>query len=46
MFLKAGFVIFSLGLTMAESECLLVPVAVLAIGALMIYFGREDKNDA
>lgn len=45
MLFKIGFVIFSLGVMMGDSENLFVPVAVIGIGAALMYFGREAMVD-
>ena len=47
MFSRIGVVIFCIGVTMADSECLLVPIAVVAVGALLVRIGlaRGELKD-
>ena len=50
MFSRIGILILILGLTMADSECLLIPVAVMALGAVLIKIGYmrgelEEDNE-
>ena len=40
MFSRIGILIFILGITMADSECLIVPVAVIALGAALYKIGK------
>ena len=46
MLYKIGLVIFSLGVMMGDSDNLIIPVVVIAIGAAMVYFGKEGRGDA
>ena len=50
MLSRIGVLILILGLTMADSECLLIPVAVMALGAVLIKIGYmrgelEEDNE-
>ena len=50
MLSRVGILILILGLTMADSECLLIPVAVMALGAVLIKIGYmrgelEEDNE-
>ena len=50
MLSRIGVLILILGLTMADSECLLIPVAVMALGAILIKIGYmrgelEEDNE-
>ena len=45
MLCKLGFVIFSLGVMMADSASLIIPITVALVGAAMIFAGREDLDD-
>ena len=50
MLSRIGILILILGLTMADSECLLIPVAVMALGAVLIKIGYmrgelEEDNE-
>lgn len=42
---KLGFIILCLGTTMADSENLLIPIAVVTLGAVLILLGKEKEND-
>ena len=46
MLYKIGLVIFWLGAMMGDSDNLIIPIIVIAIGAAMIYFGKEEQDDA
>lgn len=50
MLSRIGILILILGLTMADSECLLIPVAVMTLGAVLIKIGYmrgelEEDNE-
>lgn len=50
MFSRIGIIILCLGVMMADSECLLIPVAVVALGAALIKIGHsrgelEEDNE-
>lgn len=50
MFSRLGIVIFCLGIMMADSECLLIPIAVVALGMALIKIGHirgelEEENE-
>lgn len=40
MFSRIGVIMFCLGVMMADSECLLVPIAVIALGAALYKIGK------
>lgn len=40
MFSRLGVIIFCLGITMADSECLLIPIAAIALGAALYKIGE------
>lgn len=40
---KLGIVMIMLGLSMGDSECLLVPLVVLASGMLMVWRGSNAR---
>lgn len=46
MLYKIGLIIFWLGAMMGDSDNLFIPVVVIAIGAAMVYFGKEGQDDA
>lgn len=37
-----GFILLSIGVSCADSECLLIPIAITFTGALMMYFGSKE----
>lgn len=39
----AGVIIFILGLTAADSECLLIPIAMLVTGAMLYHIGTKEE---
>ena len=41
MLSRIGIVIFCIGVTMADSEWLLVPIALVAVGALLVKIGMN-----
>ena len=41
MFSRIGVIIFCLGITMADSESLLIPITVIAIGMLLVKIGMN-----
>ena len=41
MMQKIGFFTMCIGGMCADSECLLIPIIITGIGALMIYFGED-----
>ena len=45
MLCKLGFVIMSLGVMMADSPSLIIPITVALIGFAMMYAGKEDDNN-
>lgn len=45
MLQKIGFFIMCIGGMMADSDCLLVPIAVTAIGALLFWIGAGREAD-
>lgn len=45
MLQKIGLVILCIGGMMADSECLLIPIAVTAIGALLFWIGAGREAD-
>lgn len=45
MFLKVGLFLVALGVTMGDSECLIVPVLVIALGVYLIAKGGGLRND-
>ena len=45
MLCKLGFVIFSLGVMMADSANLIIPITVALVGAAMMLTGKEDDGD-
>ena len=42
--LYIGFLIFTIGICGADSECLLVPTCIVAIGLIMCYINRGAIN--
>lgn len=45
MLQKIGFFVMCIGGMMADSECLLIPIAVTSIGALLIWLGARTEAD-
>ena len=47
MLQKIGFMIMCIGAMLADSENILVPVAVVGLGAILIWFGlgTEDNDE-
>jgi hypothetical protein len=45
MLQKIGFIMMCIGGMMADSECLLIPIAVTAIGALLFWIGDGKGAD-
>lgn len=45
MFLKIGFLLVSLGVMMADSECLIIPSLVVALGIVFLYKGGGFRYD-
>ena len=45
MLCKIGLIIFSLGAMMGDSDNLVIPIVVMAIGAAMVYFSKEGRDD-
>ena len=45
MLQKIGFFIMCIGGMMADSECLLIPIAVTSIGALLFWLGERREAD-
>ena len=37
-----GFILLSIGASCADSECLLIPIAVTFTGALLMLFGSNE----
>lgn len=38
---KIGLLIFSLGVTMGDSECLAIPIIIIGIGILLLRAGKK-----
>lgn len=45
MLQKIGFFIMCIGGMMANSECLLIPIGVDALGAFLIWLGNRKEAD-
>lgn len=47
MLQKIGLFIILIGTTLADSECLLIPFGVVALGAILFWIGlgREEADD-
>lgn len=45
MFEKIGMAITAFGVMCADSRCLLIPVAIVAIGMFMVMIGERRCND-
>lgn len=45
MLQKIGFFIMCIGGMMADSECLLIPIGVAALGAFLIWLGDRKEAD-
>ncbi len=45
MLQKIGILIMCIGGTMANSECLLIPIGVTAFGALLVWIGLGREAD-
>ena len=45
MLQKIGFFVMCIGGMMADSECLLIPIAVTSIGALLFWLGERRAAD-
>ena len=39
---KVGLILLALGVSCANSECLLIPTVSVIIGALLMYFGSKE----
>lgn len=39
---KIGFILLALGVSCADSECLLIPTLMTFSGALLMYFGSKE----
>lgn len=40
--MSIGWILLALGVSCADSECLLIPTAITFSGALMMYFGSKE----
>lgn len=45
MLQKIGFFVMCIGGMMADSECLLIPIGVAALGAFLIWVGDRKEAD-
>ncbi len=45
MLQKIGFALMCIGTMFADSDCLLIPFAVVAAGALLLWFGKESDDE-
>ena len=45
MLQKIGFFVMCIGGMMADSECLLIPIVVTSIGALLFWLGERREAD-
>lgn len=45
MFEKIGMTITAFGVMCADSRCLLIPVAIVAVGMLMVWIGERRSNN-
>ncbi len=45
MFEKIGATITAFGVMCADSECLLIPLGIVAVGMLMVMIGERRCND-
>lgn len=46
MLQKIGFITFCIGVSMADSDCLLIPFGIVLIGALLIHIGGRSDDEA
>ena len=37
-----GLILMAIGVSCADSECLLIPTAIVITGSLMMYFGSRE----
>ena len=40
--MSIGWILLTLGVSCADSECLLIPIVITLTGALMMYFGSKE----
>lgn len=47
MLFRIGFILMIIGASMIDSEIIVIPLAITAVGAALIYFsiGKEDQVD-
>ena len=45
MLCRLGIILLMLGVSMAESESLLVPVVMVMTGAMLLYVGSRKEKD-
>ena len=45
MLFKIGFVIFALGVMMADIENLIIPFAVVSVGLAIMWLGKEANGN-
>lgn len=48
-FTSIGFILMAIATTLADSECLLIPIAIMTVGALLALYGKkrgeQDEQD-
>ena len=40
--MSIGFILLAIGVSCADSECLLIPIVITFTGALLMYFGSKE----
>lgn len=40
--MSIGFILMAIGVSCADSKCLLIPTAIVITGSLMMYFGSRE----